>query len=67
VDEAIAQARKYRCPWQSELARYVIHGALHLRGYDDKRAPSRSRMKREEERLLRLISSRFNLRKLELK
>ncbi|MBI3191395.1 MAG: rRNA maturation RNase YbeY, partial [Pedosphaera parvula] len=35
VDDAVAQARQFGTTWQSELVRYVIHGILHLRGYDD--------------------------------
>ena len=37
VDEAVAGAPRFRGTWQKELARYVIHGILHLRGYDDGR------------------------------
>ncbi|MGD0614216.1 MAG: rRNA maturation RNAse YbeY [Verrucomicrobiota bacterium] len=38
-----------------ELARYVIHGLLHLTGYDDRRPGDRRRMKLEEDRLLRRL------------
>ena len=65
VDEALLQARRFRTTWQSELARYVIHGALHLRGHDDRQPQSRRRMKREEGRLLRELGRRFDLSKLE--
>jgi probable rRNA maturation factor len=65
VDEAIIQARRFRTTWQSELARYVIHGALHLRGHDDRQPLKRRRMKREEGRLLKELSRRFDLSKLE--
>lgn len=58
VDEAVLQARQFRTTWQSELFRYAIHGVLHLRGYDDHRAADRRRMKREENRLLRLLASK---------
>jgi probable rRNA maturation factor len=64
LDEAIAQARRFRTTWQSELVRYVIHGILHLRGYDDVRAAERRVMKREEERLLNEAAGRFPLRTL---
>ena len=55
VDEAILQAKRFRTTWQSELIRYIIHGVLHLLGYDDRRAADRRKMKQEEERLLRLL------------
>jgi len=64
VDEAILQARQFRTTWQSELVRYLIHGVLHLLGHDDHLAVARRRMKREENRLLKSLSSRFALSRL---
>jgi probable rRNA maturation factor len=55
LEEALSQARRFRTSWQSELARYVIHGLLHLTGYDDRRPGDRRRMKLEEDRLLRRL------------
>jgi ssRNA-specific RNase YbeY (16S rRNA maturation enzyme) len=46
------------------LARYVIHGVLHLRGFDDLRPADRRKMKREENRLLKEIARLFPLSKL---
>ena len=37
VDDAVASAPRFRATWQLELARYLVHGMLHLRGYDDRR------------------------------
>jgi probable rRNA maturation factor len=64
LDEAVFQARRFRTTWQSELVRYLIHGMLHLLGHDDHRAPDRRKMKREENRLLRLLALRFPLSRL---
>lgn len=64
AEMAAAQARRFRTTWQSELARYITHGLLHLRGFDDLRPASRRRMKREEARLLNGLSRRFELEKL---
>ena len=61
IDDAVKQARQFRTTWQSELARYLIHGVLHLVGYDDLTAAGRRVMKREENRLLRMLSRRFFL------
>jgi rRNA maturation RNase YbeY len=61
---AVVQARQFRTTWQSELVRYVIHGLLHLIGYDDLRPHARVKMKRKENRLLRQICGRFVLLKL---
>jgi rRNA maturation RNase YbeY len=52
VEVAVSQARQFATRWQDELVRYAIHGALHLKGFDDHRPADRRRMKREEDRLL---------------
>lgn len=59
VDEALVQARRFRCPWQCELVRYIVHGVLHLRGYDDRGVADRRRMRQAENRLLRQLRKRF--------
>jgi probable rRNA maturation factor len=64
VAEAVLQAGKFRTTWQSEIARYIVHGILHLLGHDDLHAAARRRMKREENRLLAGLSKKFNLAKI---
>lgn len=64
VDDALTQSGQFRTSWQSELARYAIHGVLHLLGFDDIRAADRRKMKREENRLLREVTRLFPLSKL---
>ena len=61
IDDAVKQARQFRTSWQYELIRYLIHGMLHSVGYDDLTPAGRSVMKREENRLLRLLSRQFSL------
>jgi len=61
IDDAIAQAKEFKTNWQSEIVRYVVHGVLHLLGYDDLKPQLRRRMKREENRLVRELSARFSL------
>ena len=65
VDDAVASAPRFRASWQLELARYLVHGVLHLRGYDDGRAAARREMKREENRVLKALSRSFDWSKLE--
>lgn len=65
VTEAVQQAKRFRVPWPQELTRYVIHGVLHLLGYDDHRPAARRAMKRVEERLLRRVMARFDVRRLD--
>lgn len=64
VPDAVEQARDFHTTWPEELVRYIIHGLLHLRGYDDLQPALRRVMKREEERLLRLVAAQFDLREV---
>jgi probable rRNA maturation factor len=64
VDEALVQARRFRTSWQSEVLRYVVHGLLHLCGYDDRQRKFRRKMKLEENRLVNACSRRFDITKL---
>lgn len=54
IEDAIQQARQFKTTWQSEATRYIIHGLLHLLGHDDLKPKARIKMKREENRLLKL-------------
>jgi probable rRNA maturation factor len=60
AQEAQVQAARFRTSWQSELVRYVVHGILHLLGYDDRRSAARRKMKREENRLMLELKRRFS-------
>jgi rRNA maturation RNase YbeY len=64
MDEAQRQAIRFRTTWQSELVRYVIHGILHLIGYDDHQVARRQKMKCEENRFVKHFAARFDLSKL---
>ncbi len=64
VDEAVLQARRFGTSWQSEVVRYIVHGILHLLGFDDSNTDVRRKMRREENRRLRAIARRFPLSKL---
>lgn len=61
VDDAIKQAEEFRTTWQSEVVRYVVHGVLHLLGYDDLKPDLRREMKREENRFVNSLSREFDL------
>jgi rRNA maturation RNase YbeY len=54
-------AAHYQVTLGNEIARNIIHGVLHLLGYDDTQAPARRIMKRKENRLLQKLASRFAL------
>jgi probable rRNA maturation factor len=65
VEDALKQARRFGVRWPWEIARYLVHGALHLEGWDDTEPVSRRAMKRQENKLLKELSRRFDLGKLE--
>ncbi|MFQ5423711.1 MAG: rRNA maturation RNase YbeY [Phycisphaerae bacterium] len=50
VCESVArrEARARRTDWCGELLLYVVHGCLHLCGYDDRSGPDYERMHRRE-------------------
>jgi probable rRNA maturation factor len=61
VDDAVSQARQFKTNWQSEIVRYIVHGILHLVGYDDLTPELRRKMKRAENLLLRKLAKKFSL------
>ena len=67
VEDAMAQAREFKTTWQSEVARYVIHGLLHLLGFDDLEPVARKKMKQTENRLVKKMEAQFDLRAIEKK
>ncbi len=48
-------AERFNLSWENELARLIIHGLLHLAGFDDQTEADYRRMKSEEERLLKML------------
>ena len=57
LDRVAEQARRYRVSRGEELARLVIHGALHLAGLDHHEARERLHMRAQEDRALRQVRS----------
>lgn len=52
VEDAAEFAEKYKVSLNSELKRLIIHGILHLIGFDDNNKTNRSKMKKMENSLL---------------
>ena len=65
MDDALLHAGQFRTRWEEEVTRYLVHGVLHLEGCDDLERAARRAMKRRENKLLKELSSRFDLGKLE--
>jgi len=56
VDRARAQAKTFGTSFKEEMKLYIIHGVLHLLGYDDEEPAARKKMRRKEQELLNIIS-----------
>lgn len=54
IDEARENSKKYRVSFYEEICRLVIHGILHLIGYDDITTKKKRIMKSEENKLLNI-------------
>lgn len=52
VEDASENARKFRISFKEELLRLLIHGILHILGYNDKTISQRRLMKTKENFLL---------------
>lgn len=55
LDDAEENAKKFKVLFENEITRLVIHGILHMIGYDDIEPAEKRKMKKEENRLLNLI------------
>jgi probable rRNA maturation factor len=52
VEMAKRQAASYHTSFQHELRLYLVHGLLHLAGYDDREALVRRQMERTQEKIV---------------
>ena len=52
LDRAMEQAAIYNVPYFIEITRLIIHGILHLKGYDDISEDDRKKMKEIENQLV---------------
>ena len=59
VDEAIKNSIKFKVTADSELIRLVIHGILHLIGFDDETKYEKKTMKAKEDLLTELFEKEF--------
>ena len=55
ADFARAYAKKNGIAFREELARYLVHGTLHLLGYDDQKPADYKKMHKRQEEILKKI------------
>ncbi len=60
LDKARSQADDYGVAFTDEVVRLVVHGTLHLAGYDDRRPAAAARMKRREDAYVRSLAGEEN-------
>jgi probable rRNA maturation factor len=53
IEQAVRQAREFGVSLSNEVSRLVIHGILHLMGYDDAAPDEKSVMSDKEDRYLK--------------
>lgn len=54
IERVIENANKFKVPFDEELHRVIIHGVLHLIGYNDKNPTQKALMRKKEEACLSL-------------
>ncbi len=57
IDDALENSKKYHVSLNNEILRLVIHGILHMTGYDDVTLAKRKRMKKVEDVLVQKLQN----------
>ena len=63
-DMALRNSRVFNTPLEKELVLYVVHGILHLFGYDDEKPKDRSRMFRKQDSIMEMLCAKVSLSKV---
>lgn len=59
--DAVKNAKKYKVKTKEEIIRLIVHGILHLSGYDDQKPADKRKMKTKENYLLNEIKEIINV------
>lgn len=57
LDTAMRQAAENSEPYEREVTRYIVHGLLHLAGWDDREEAERAAMHGVQEQILNVLSA----------
>ena len=57
LHEAIFNSKKYKISLDNEILRLIVHGVLHLLGFDDLNAADKKVMKSHENKFVKLIEN----------
>lgn len=58
VEKAVQIALEFGLRWQDELMLYVVHGILHLLGYDDRTEKKRKVLEKKQKDILEQLESK---------
>ena len=64
LDRALENSRIFGTKFEDEVALYVIHGILHLSGYDDETPRDKRRMSEKQDEILKYLWKKENLSKV---
>lgn len=64
VPDAASNAKKYKCHINAELLRLIVHGILHLLGFDDMTKEDKKEMKKNEDKLVKLFREKAEKEKV---
>jgi len=60
VERVKENALKFNCSFMEELRRVMVHGILHLCGFEDKKNDERLLMRQKENSALELFNTKYN-------
>jgi len=64
LDRALENSRIFGTKFEEEVALYIIHGILHLFGYDDETPRDKRRMAKIQDEILKYLWKKENLSKV---
>lgn len=62
LDACLSQSRQYHHSFEQELAILLVHGILHLLGFEDKEKNKQKEMRKREKKILEEIQNELCLR-----
>lgn len=61
IDKAIVEAKERNIDFAEELSLYIVHGILHIAGYDDIKLSDIRKMRRAESKCMSALKEQFDL------
>ena len=64
IDKALKNSKIFNTAFEKEFTLYIIHGILHLAGYDDETGKGQARMDRKQKAILKDLCKKEDLSKV---